>query len=427
MFTERYRSHHDVERKLGAALGKGRAARALTEKNFSPDWSRIKAKLRESPRTNPVRPRGIYIHVPYCDRICSFCSLNRGERGGADLEAYTNMIIAGIEEYGAYPYIREQDFDVVYFGGGTPTTLSIGQFTRILQSIKANIPLAANCEITVESTLHNLDLEKAAALETAGVNRFSIGIQTFSERGRKLLGRSGGSEATLRSLADLRAAFGGILGLDLIYSYPGQSLEEIAFDAETCVSLNVDSVSFYSLMIHDASRLAQSIKKGELNFERDIYFDRERHHLFYKRLIAGGFSLLELSKLAKAGRDRYQYIRIRYDGGDLIPIGSGAGGNIAGFSVYSMGPDQRMVLPPNEKYERFYRILGLLQFGCYDPSLIEKDLGLPAKEIIREKIRQYEAEGFLEMSNGEYRLSADGVFWGNNIAADLIEAIICAT
>jgi oxygen-independent coproporphyrinogen-3 oxidase len=424
MFTERFRSHHDAESGLDALLGKpkGHVQRLFKMK----PWSSVEAKLRESPSG---KPRGIYIHVPHCDKICSFCNLNRKERKGADLDAYAAYIAGELKAYGAYPYIREQPFDAVYFGGGTPTVLNTEQFSLILDALHQHIPLAEDCEITVESTQHNLGAKKAAALADMGVNRFSIGIQTFSDRGRKLLGRTYSGEKALEDLHALRSAFKGALGIDIIYSYPDQSIEEISRDAEICVSSNVDSVSFYSLMIYHGSALSKSIDKGETKFVRDIESDRDRHNLFYRRLTGSGFTLLELSKLARPGRDAYRYIHIQYENGDLIPIGSGAGGRLAGFQIYSMSPGRRFVSPGNKEHDRYYRMLGELQFGLYDPARLVRFLGSPgAEQAVREKMRELSGLGFLvPLPQGSaWSLSPDGIFWGNNIAVEVLKAAITA-
>jgi oxygen-independent coproporphyrinogen-3 oxidase len=369
----------------------------------------------------------VYIHVPHCDRICTFCNLNRRDRKGADLDSYTDYIIEEIKGFGAYPYIREQPFDAVYFGGGTPTVLDLKQLGRILEALRTHLPLRPDCEITLESTQHNLPAAKAAALEAEGVTRFSIGVQTFSDRGRKILGRTFDGKRAADELKALRAAFSGVLGIDLIYSYPDQTREEAAFDAETCAALGADSASFYSLMIQGSSALARSIDSGELAFNRDIDFDRERHHIVYRILRDAGFTLLELSKLARPGRDAYRYIRIRYENGDLLPLGSGAGGNVAGFPVYSMAPGRRFASAPNPEYETYYRILGLLQFGVYDAKKIAEELGDGAEEQVREKIACYADRGFLEaLETGAYSLTPEGIFWGNNIAVDMLRAVINA-
>ncbi|MDR1212451.1 MAG: coproporphyrinogen III oxidase family protein [Spirochaetaceae bacterium] len=425
MFTERFRSHHDAEGGLEALLGNsGKLAGKILKMK---SWSSVEKKLRESPGG---LARGVYIHVPYCDRICGFCNLNRTERGAADLDAYAAYIAGELKTFGAYPYIKEQPFSAVYFGGGTPTILSTEQLSRILGALHDNIPLTEDCEISVETTQHNLGVKKALALAALGVNRFSVGIQTFSGRGRKILGRTYNDQKALEELRELRAAFKGVLGIDIIYSYPGQSLEELSEDAEICVSSGIDSVSFYSLMIHKGSALYRSIGNGDIEFKRTVEWDRERHHLFYGKLKEGGFTLLELSKLARPGRDAYRYIHIQYENGDLLPLGSGAGGRLAGFRVYSMAPGRRFVSPVDKRHERYYRMLGEFQFGLYDAAKMAEGLAPETENAVREKLDELESLGFLNPAPGAGPgarvLSPDGVFWGNNIAVEVLGAAIHA-
>jgi oxygen-independent coproporphyrinogen-3 oxidase len=450
MFTERYRSHHDAEGRLAAMLKNGgsgkarsgggglqsfrsksaplarrlfRIGKAMGLKPPAGNWKALERVLRETP---VQKTAGIYLHVPYCDKICSFCNLNRTSCGGVSLDSYANYLISEIKEWGRYPYIQGQRFESVYLGGGTPTVLSASQLGDILAALKDNIPLAKNCEISVESTQHNLNREKAAALQKAGVNRLSIGIQTFSERGRRLLGRTFSEERAKEELRTLRETFGGVLGIDIIYSYPDQSLEELRHDAEMCVSSGIDSVSFYSLMIQKGSALSSEIEEQRLAFNRNIAFDLERHNLFYNTLREAGFSLLELSKLARPGKDNYRYIHIQYGEGDLVPIGQGAGGNVAGFPLYSLAPGRRMTGKPDPLYQKYHRILGLLQFGVYDPERICAGLSVAQKEAAASAMKLLADTGFLSPApDGKNQvLSADGIFWGNNIAVAILENII---
>jgi oxygen-independent coproporphyrinogen-3 oxidase len=325
--------------------------------------------------------------------------------------------------WAAFPYIRELELDAVYFGGGTPTVLNAGQFENIFKTLKDNFSLSKDCEITVESTLHNLGADRAAALESSGVNRLSIGVQTVSDRGRKLLGRVFTKVRAKKELMALRKAFGGILGVDIIYSYPGQTLDELRQDADLCVTYGIDSVSFYSLIIQPRSSLSTDIEQGKIAFTRDIASEIERHNLFYHTLRNAGFDMLELSKLVRPASDRYRYIQFQYGAGDVIPAGSGAGGAIAGFSVYSMG-GRRMVSATFPRYDRYHRILGLLQFGLYDPAIITDILGSEKQSAITEAMNSFEREGLLELRTGKntWKPTADGVFWGNNMAVKIIEA-----
>jgi oxygen-independent coproporphyrinogen-3 oxidase len=431
MFAERFRSHHDAEARLFRLLnpggGSGRRPGSRGDSSPSLDHSgELEARLRDGGAPESGAAAGVYIHIPYCDRICAFCNLNRKELQGADTEAYAARLVSEIEAWGGYPYVRNRQFGAVYLGGGTPTVLSAPQLQAVLGALRDNLPLAEDCEITVETTQHNLSPEKAAILERAGANRISVGIQTISGRGRELLGRTLPAERARERLRALREGFTGVVGIDIIYSYPGQTREDLLGDAELCIASGVDSVSFYSLMIHEGSALARGIAEKRIAFDRSIAGDRELHNLFYRSLREAGFDLLELSKLARPGRDRYRYIELQYGRGEILPIGAGAGGRVAGFSVYSPEPGRRVVSPLDPRYEKYHRMLGALEFARYDPALLCGELEPGPEDAVRRRLAALADRGLLEAAEtgGVYRPTADGVFWGNNMAADILEAAI---
>ena len=450
MFTNRYRSHHDAEAGLRRILNSldsntaknghhgASAARSFqhqdsqkngikelvsSRKKMPPNlWPMAKKDL-EHASVGAEKGGAVYIHVPFCDKICSFCNLNRSHGQGAEVEAYTDYIISEIEEMASLGYVQSEEFREIYFGGGTPSILSQKALERIIQALCTKLPLSQDCEISMETTLHNLDMSKLAMLKDMGVQRFSVGIQTFSHQGRQLLGRSGNGAWAIRKLETLRENFLGILGIDIIYSYPGQTLEELEKDAKLIADLNLDGVSFYSLMIHDGSALAQSISSGDVDFHRTHESELQKHNRFVSILEKAGYEILELSKLVKPGRDEYRYIRLRYDNKTVLPIGRGAGGRIGPFSVYNMAPGQRMVAPINPQHDSYHRMLGQLQYGNYNQSELVKLAQNISVKKIQDVLSLYRENGFLRGAIGNERLNHDGLFWGNNIAIDFMERI----
>lgn len=422
MNTEtRYRSHHDSQAALKKALGIERKGRPGGSPTGSPTMDEL---LDVTPASSP---RGLYLHVPYCDTICTFCTMNRRHATSDALSHYAGDLQSQIDAASVSPYVADGDFDALYFGGGTPTALPSGELAVVLSSIAAGIPRSDSCEWTVETTLHNLSDEKLELMQQAGVNRLSIGIQTFSDRGRKILGRSGGSAWAVEQLERVRRRFSGTVGIDLIYSYPDQSRDEVRTDAEWVRRLDIDSVSMYSLMIHDGSRLARQLGDGELSFTRSIESDRVRHNLLYELLSQAGFELLELTKMVKPRRDEYRYIKIRYDNRDLLPIGNGAGGRIGAHRVYRMLPGQIMVSLIDPRYDAYNRVLGYLQYGLYDLESLAGLCGEASREPLETLLERLESEGYLRsVGDSRRRLTPDGVFWGNNLAVAVLEHVIDA-
>lgn len=412
-FTERFRSHHDAKRELRKLVGADRYASRAEPADLELTLDRV-------PRTEQ---RAVYLHVPYCDKLCSFCTMNRC-RVDESLRSYAEELDETIAARSSRAYINATPFRAVYMGGGTPTVFAPAELEVVLSSVRSHLPLADDVEWTIETTLHNLTDEKLALLVEYGVNRISIGVQTFSDRGRRLLGRSGSGEWAATRIGELREAFPGSLCIDLIYSYPDQSEDEVAADATAAIACGVDSVSLYSLMVHDGSALAARIGDGELRFERTTEWDRVRHNLLVTALRDGGFDLLELTKMARPGRDEYRYIRVRYLNGDVLPIGQGAGGRLGDLELHYSRAGL-MIGRADSRHDRYHLFLGDLQFGRYDAGVARARLGDEAALRVEHALPEYEAAGYLRRgASGALELTPDGVFWGNTLAVDLLGRII---
>ncbi|WP_083914691.1 coproporphyrinogen-III oxidase family protein [Alkalispirochaeta alkalica] len=388
-------------------------------------------------------PYGAYFHIPFCDRLCSFCNLNREKIGGdpgrvsSRARDYARVLHSQIEECQGHPFFGEGRAEALYFGGGTPTVLSPEDFSAVLSSAEQLFRFSSQCEITVETTLHNLDGKMLDTLVRGGVNRLSLGVQTFSDQGRKVLARSGDGDHALRRVAEIRKNFPGTLSIDLIYSYPGQTREHLEDDARRAIDLGVDSISFYSLMLQKDSPLEKSVRVGAISFDRTLETEEELHQRFLSLLYGGGYELRELTKVVLPGRDDYRYIDLMYGAGSVLPFGTGAGGRVPGKGLMRPQPGVVMVAPRSEAEEAANRLLGTLQRGIYRleelvPEMLimtrRGGLSLEAPRIegiILEHIDRFRRKGLLDGSAPEEaRLTAKGVFWGNNIAVDLLRAVL---
>ena len=352
----------------------------------------------------------IYFHIPFCDNICSFCSMNRTKLEN-ELDDYTKFLLDEIAKFGNTPYLKSKKIKSIYFGGGTPTTLKENHFERIFNEIYKYFSIDENCEISLESTLHNLSVEKIKFLQNIGVNRFSIGIQTFSDHGRKFLNRVYNGKQAIAKFSDLRENFDGMLCTDIIYNYPNESLDDVKFDAQNVINLGVDSSSFYSLMYFDGSKLSKDGKE----YEYDLTHDNALHNEFAKALLdSGKFELLELTKLARIGRDTYEYIRHTHKGTDILPLGNGAGGKIAGFGMFGMG-GRKMISKNSPNQVKFEKLCNLFQYQSLNLSEFEI-LSNDIKTELFAFLKECENMGFGEFKNGKFELSLNGIFLGNNIA-----------
>lgn len=409
-FEIRYKSHHNVS----ALVGKYYPSVRLKEDDFL-------KKLNEDPKDVP---RAIYVHTPYCDKICSFCNLNREQLNGS-LDSYSEYISDEFKKYGQYKYFKEKPIDVIYFGGGTPTVYKEYQLEQILKALNENVKLTDDYEFTFETTLHNLTDGKLEIMQKYGVNRLSIGIQSFSTVGRKFYNRTFDREETIQKLLDLKRKFKGEVCVDIIYNYPEQSVEDVIMDAKTIKDLDLGSSSFYSLMVHDGSTLSKDIKDEKVKLNESLKIEKKLHDAFVDELTKGEeYYILELTKIAKKGRDKYKYIKTRSFGGDTFPIGVGAGGNIDNITVFRMKKEMSMFVEKSEYQLRLDKISGLFQFPVVEKNILYPMLEKREKEIFTSIIDEFKEKKLINETIDNYTLTKDGLFWGNNISRDILVRLI---
>lgn len=407
MFKVRYKSHHDVKNIIDELLERKMA----TKLGFN--------KVLNSETGN--KECGIYIHTPYCDKICSFCNMNRKQLDNS-LDDYANYICKEFKKYGEKKYVQEKEISVVFFGGGTPTIYEANQLEKILCNLKKNFVFADDCEITFESTIHNLSLEKLKIMEKYGVNRISIGVQTFSNRGRKLLNRTYEKETVIKKLKEIKDNFNGLLCIDIIYNYPGETLEEVEEDARILCDLGMDSSSFYSLMIQEGSKIAKSRKEEEILFKYNLNKDKELHDRFLEITFKKGYKVLEHTKISN-GKDSYKYIDNINRCKNLLAIGTGAGGRVEDIGYYNLNKMVTFYVRDSKFKYDIQKLSGIMQFKIVDLSEIKELAGNFYSEIYK-LLEEYEKKGLIKINDETYTYTTDGVFWGNSITAEVVKLII---
>lgn len=397
MFKERIKTHH-------SAMGDGKK------------YLSGRKTVTEVLGTEDTRCRNngtIYIHVPFCNKICSFCNMRRSlQKPASD---YADLVVQEIKAYAKLAYLQTTTFDAVYFGGGTPTTLSKEDLCKILDALKEQFRFTDDAEFTVETTVTELTEEKIQALTAHGVNRFSVGVQTFDNAGRKQMGRIGTGEAAYEKLRRLKSCEGVVVSMDLIYNYPGQTIADLKADLDKIAELGLDGFSMYSLI---------DMKETSIEEAQGLKMDEEMFFTIAERMKAYGYRFLELTKMVKG--DGYRYIMNRHQGADTLPLGAGAGGMVHHLAL--MNP---MKLDEYEKsIKNFSERSGMLFFPEYEEIVRFKGdiqtVYLPRNEAMYVQKEQYQR--FLkellshEMAvpeAGAYRLTEKGIFWGNTISREL--------
>lgn len=414
MFSERYKSHHDASRNL-----KKRYTTDIGGEEYLP------AVLAEKPESRRV----IYLHVPFCNKICTFCPFHRPDE--LDRREYHKYLIEEIHKIRAYPYM-EAPIDAINFGGGTPTSLSPAQMKAVLAELHNSFQVAPEAEISVETSATGLSDEMIGVLKEGGVNRLSVGIQTFDDGARKLLGRRGSGEfAASRVAAAMNAGIRNT-NIDLIYNYPSQTDAQLINDLNVISELDVAGISFYSLMLHEKTPLYNRLDGSTKAQMQNMTREKELFDMIFDNLAPHGYKMLELTKLVKDGRDRYDYMEIRHSGGSCIALGHGAGGNIENYFYHNSHaiPDVsdeiricsrgRVLLP---EYRIVDSLIYAMQKGSVSLTEFSGRLGIDLISLFGEKLAAFAAEGYLTVDGDTVTLTRDGVFFGNNIISALIGII----
>ena len=261
-------------------------------------------------------PLALYVHVPWCVQKCPYCDFNSHEANGTIPERdYVDALIADLQS--ALPLIWGRPVVSVFFGGGTPSLLSPAAIDELIAAFRALAMLAPDAEITLEANPGTVEAAKFAGFRAAGVNRLSLGIQSFNDEHLKALGRIHGS-AEARRAAQLAGEHFDAFNLDLMYGLPGQTHEQALTDVETALGFSPSHLSCYQLTLEPNTRFAAF--PPELP-ESDICADMQE--AIEARLAAAGYLNYETSAFAKPSRQCRHNLNYWYFG-DYLGIGAGA-------------------------------------------------------------------------------------------------------
>lgn len=195
-----------------------------------------------------ITSRALYFHIPFCDTICTFCSLNRGlgSEGDPVIEAYVQALLKEISLKGKISALTAVPPRVIWFGGGTPTTLSAGQIRRIGRAIADNFDLSRLEEFTIEMEVKSVTEEKCAAFRDIGVTKARFGLQTFNQKYRDLFNITATLDQTYTAAALFGKYFTGT-SFDILYGMHGQTMDEFASDVQQAIDLGTVSCEFYPI------------------------------------------------------------------------------------------------------------------------------------------------------------------------------------
>lgn len=266
-------------------------------------------------------PAGIYIHIPFCRHICPYCDFNTYRGLEALIPRYVEAVVRDIASH------ERMAAQTVYFGGGTPSLLAPEQIGRILDACRAAFDLDADAEITLEANPNGVDTAWFAGVRNAGVNRLSIGAQTFDRKGLRVLGRQHEAEDAIAAINAARTAGFDNVSLDLIFGWPGQSLEHWQRDLETVISLPIEHCSLYSLIVEPGTPMADAVTRGVLTVLDDDA-TADLYEIAIDTLAAAGWTHYEIANWALRPAFASRHNLVYWRNGAYAALGAGAHGRI---------------------------------------------------------------------------------------------------
>jgi oxygen-independent coproporphyrinogen-3 oxidase len=284
--------------------------------DVAPAPVRIDAAALSGPHFDALPPLSLYVHIPWCLRKCPYCDFNSHEaRGDAPEDAYVEALTTDLEL--ALPSIWGRRVVSVFVGGGTPSLFSAAAIDRLLAAVRARVPLAPGAEVTLEANPGTFEREKFAGFRAAGINRLSIGIQSFEPKHLSALGRVHDAEEARRAAETALAIFGNV-NFDLMYALPRQTVAEAESDVDAALAFSPPHLSFYHLTLEPNTLFHRH--PPELPDDETSADIEEAVH---SRLATAGYAHYETSAYARPGRECVHNLNY-WQFGDYLGIGAGA-------------------------------------------------------------------------------------------------------
>jgi putative oxygen-independent coproporphyrinogen III oxidase len=269
-----------------------------------------------------LAPFSLYIHIPYCISKCPYCDFNSHVVQEIPEQGYTGALLRELEYFGNSDDWQGRTVQSIFFGGGTPSTFHPNSIGKLLAWVAATFPIDADCEITLEANPGTVDSDKFFGYRNAGVNRISVGVQSFQPRILKFLGRIHSAEEARKALEIVQQAGFDNFSFDLIYANPGQTLAELGADLDEALEIHPPHLSAYNLTFEEGTPFHHEYRSGRM---QSLSEDEEiaMVELIEEKLLSTGLHRYEISNYASPGRcSRHNVNYWRY--GDYLGLGAGA-------------------------------------------------------------------------------------------------------
>ncbi|WP_111594620.1 radical SAM family heme chaperone HemW [Chitinophaga dinghuensis] len=370
---------------------------------------------------------GIYIHIPFCKQACYYCNFHFST-SMSQKEAMVKSILQEIELQ--QHYLGNDTIHTVYFGGGTPSLLSREELQSILDKLRQYFSIAPDAEITLEANPDDLDAAKLQELKSLGINRLSIGVQSFHEADLQWMNRAHNSTQAKECIIQAKAAGFNNITIDLIYGGPGLSDEGWKQNVQEAISLGIPHLSCYALTVEPGTALDSFIRKKKMEA-----VDPERAARHFEMLMTwmeeAGYEHYEISNFALPGWHS-QHNSSYWKGLSYLGLGPSAHSfnghsrqwNVANNALYikSIGagkiPFELETLSVEMQFNEYIMTSLRTKAGC-DLGWVEERFGVDLAKQLTMQSQRYLAKGWMVQQGTHIRLTQAGRLFADGIAADL--------
>ncbi|EOD6239923.1 radical SAM family heme chaperone HemW [Enterococcus hirae] len=376
--------------------------------------------------TNPAEQKvSAYIHIPFCEHICYYCDFNKVFLEGQPVDEYVEMLLKEMEITLKQHPVKE--LETLYVGGGTPTSLTAVQLDRLLAGAREILPFKEGKEFTVEANPGDLTKEKLQVMKNYGVNRLSMGVQTFDNRLLKKIGRKHTAEDVYQTMRFLKEENFTNVSIDLIYALPGQTLEGYRETLNQALALDLPHYSLYSLILENKTMFMNWVRQGRLELP-----DQETETRMFEETIQAmekkGRHQYEISNFGLEGHESKHNL-MYWNNDHYFGFGAGASGYLGNKRYRNKGPIQHYLRPLRAGELPVLETEVLLRENQIEEEMflgLRKKIGI-SKQHFYERYQQtieslyskvltdLEKEGLLVNESDRIYLTPKGTFLGNEV------------
>ncbi len=378
-----------------------------------------------------IMVESVYLHIPFCEQICHYCDFNKVFIQNQPVDDYLHAMAAEmkhtVQRFGA------RSMKTIYVGGGTPTALNLQQLEKLFESIHAVFSLKENYEFTIEANPSNVNLEKLALLKNYGVNRLSIGVQTFHDGLLKQIGRDHTRKHIYSIIDQARKSGFENISIDLMYRLPKQTIDMFAQSIDEALSLQIEHLSAYGLQIEPKTVFYNQMRRGNLRLPSEDE-EADMFELLINKMRKNGYLHYEISNFALPGKESRHNLTY-WNNEHYYGIGAGAHSYVDGVRRRNAGPihhyinliaekkfpyREEMAVTEQEKMEEEL-FLGLRKREGVSKRQFYEKFHRPLDERYGAVIYHFIEKGLLETDGDWIRLTEKGIFLGNEVFQAFLE------